>query len=124
MAREDDGKAVTTFEQAVALFAANREPLKHTQLMHEVRPVSFAPGMIEIRITGNVPRDFCPQIASCLTQWTGQPWKVVQSEEQGNPSLHEMEITRKEKQVESASAHPLVSSVFEQFPGAKLVGVN
>ena len=119
-----EGIIIASFEAAVALFAQNREPLKHTQLVNDVRLVKFAPGVIDIRITKNLPRDFCTQTAACLTQWTGQPWKVNQSQDEGNPSLHETEIERKEKQMVSISDHPLVSSVLEQFPGAKLVGVK
>ena len=123
--REDDAVVgITSFEQAVALFAQNREPLKHTQLMQEVRLVRFAPGLIELRMSGNLPRDFAAQTGSCLTKWTGQTWKVIQSEEEGNPSLHDIENARKEKHIQDVAAHPLVSSVFDQFPGAKLVGVR
>ena len=116
--------AINSFEAAVALFAQNREPLKHTQLVHEVRLVRFAQGTIELQISDSLPRDFASQVAACLTQWTNQPWKVVRSEEQGAASLHELEMARKEQQIQSATTHPLVSSVFEQFPGAKLMGVK
>lgn len=115
---------VDNFEAAVALFAQNREPLKHTQLVHEVRLVRFAQGTIELEMSNSLPRDFAAQISACLTQWTNQPWKVVRSEEKGAQSLHEVQITRKEQQIQNAATHPLVSSVFEQFPGAKLMGVK
>jgi len=113
-----------SFADVVALFEQRREPLKHTQLKQNVRLVSFEPGKIEIRLTEELPRDFALQISNCLTQWTGQPWKVTLSQEEGNPSLHDAEITRKEQHIQEVSAHPLVSSVLEQFPGAKLVGVK
>ncbi len=113
-----------SFEAAVALFHQNREPLKHAQLTNDVRLVRFAPGVIEINIKAGLPRDFVTQVASCLTKWTGQSWSVGQSDELGSASLHEIETARKEKQMQDASVHPLVSSVFDQFPGAKLVGVT
>jgi len=114
----------TTFIDAVALFATHREPLKFTQLRENVRLVNFEPGKIEMRLTSALPREFQSQIAACLTQWTGQEWKVMLSEEEGSPSLHEQDITRKEKQIQEVSSQPLVSSILEQFPGAKLVGVT
>lgn len=113
-----------TFPEAVALFEKHREPLKHTQLMHDVRLVRFAPGAIELRLTAHFPRDFTAQIAACLTGWTGQKWVVTLSSEEGEPSLHEQQEMRKEKKLEQASAHPLVSSMLEQFPGAKIVNVK
>lgn len=117
--------APTTFEEAVALFDKNREPLKYTQLRNNARLVTFSPGRIELSLGEGLPRDFHAQIAACLTQWTGGPWKVIVSEETASsPTLHEQEMARKESSIREASAHPLVSSVLEQFPGARLVDVS
>ena len=116
--------SLQSFEQAVALFDQHREPLKYMQLRQEVRLVRFAPGEIEIRPVASLPRDFYSQVSACLTQWTGQNWKVMMSEEEGDPSLHEVETQRKEKNMKEVSTQPLVSSIMEQFPGAKLVGVK
>ncbi len=118
------GIKVDSFEAAVALFEQHREPLKHTHLKNHVRLVRFSPGAIEIRLTQPMPRDFAPQLAACLTKWTGQPWKIILSDEGGQPTLHEQEEARKEQQKQEAAAHPLVASVLEQFPGAELVGVK
>jgi DNA polymerase III subunit gamma/tau len=116
--------SIQSFEALVALFETHREPIKYMQLKQDVRLVRFAPGVLEIRLTAALPRDFVSQIAACLTQWTGEVWKITLSEEEGDSSLHEVETARKEKQIQDASAHPLVSSVFDQFPGAKLVKVT
>jgi len=119
-----ESSSVNSFPEAVALFEKHREPLKHTQLMHDVRLVRFEPGKIDLHLTAQFPRDFTAQIAACLTQWTGQKWAVTVSNEAGEPSLHEQAEARKEKKLEQATAHPLVSSMLEQFPGAKIVGVK
>lgn len=118
-AQKQEVVAVQSFAEAVALFAKHREPLKHTQLT-KVRLVRFEPGRIEIRLTEELPRDFAMQVGNCLTQWTGQPWKIILSQEEGSPSMHEAEARRAQQVTE----HPLVSSVLEQFPGAKVVGVK
>jgi len=125
-ANNSDAKNVDvgTFEEVVALFDTHREALKYTQLRNNVRLVKCEPGLLEIKVTAELPRDFQAQIAKCLTQWTGREWKVVFSDEEGKPSLHEQEMARKESQIKEVSSHPLVSSVMEQFPGAKLVGVK
>jgi DNA polymerase III subunit gamma/tau len=115
---------VTNFEEVVALFEQNREGLKSAQLKRDVRLVRFEPGIITIQVNPNLPRDFAAQVGACLTKWTGQAWKVVLSEDAGNASLHEQELVRKEQQIQEVSTHPLVNSVLEQFPGAKLVGVK
>ena len=115
---------ISSFAEAVALFDQNREPLKYTQLKQNVRLVHFEQGKIDVRIISDLPRDFAAQIASCLSQWTGQPWKITLSDAEGEVTLHDQDMARKEKQIQDATAHPLVSSVLEQFPGAKIVGVK
>ncbi len=116
--------AVADFAEAVALFDRHREPLLYTHLRRDARLVAFEPGKIEIRLTAQLPRDFAAKVGAALTGWTGQPWKVVISEDEGAPTLHEQDTAKKAQQIEEAAAHPLVSSVLDQFPGAKVVGVK
>ena len=120
----DKPAAVESFADAASLFEKNREILLYTQLQSDVRLVSFVPGRIELNLIKPLPRDFTAKIADSLTRWTGQKWQVIVSQEGGEASLHEQEIARKEKLEKEVSAHPLVASVMEQFPGAKLVGVQ
>jgi len=119
-----EGASLSDFTAAVALFEKHRELMLSTQLKQHTRLVSFMPGKIELRLTSAMPRDFLPKVSECLTRWTGQLWKVVMSEGEGDASLHEQEQVRKDKQLQQAQAHPLVSSVLEQFPGAKIVNVK
>jgi DNA polymerase-3 subunit gamma/tau len=113
-----------SFEQAVALFDLKREGVKHAYLVHDTHLVSYEPGTITLRLAPSLPRDFSLQVAACLSEWTGQGWKVIPSDEPGTQTLHEQTQTRKEKQIQEAAATSLVSSVLDQFPGAKLVSVT
>lgn len=113
-----------SFAEAVALFEKRREALLYTKLKQEARLISFAPGKMELRFTRPQPREVTARIADCLTQWTGQKWQVLVSEEEGAPTLSEQESSAKEQRVQQASADPAVASVLEQFPGAKIVGVK
>ncbi len=115
---------ITSFEDAVALFDHHREPVKHAYLTHDTHLVRFEPNLITIRVAATLPRDFAVQIGALLSEWSGQSWKVALSEEPGSPSLHEQMQARKDMQIQEASAHPLVGSVLDQFPGAKLVSVT
>jgi DNA polymerase-3 subunit gamma/tau len=112
------------FKAAVELFEKNREMLIYTQLCSELRLVSFAAGRIELRIVGTLPREFTGRVAECLSQWTGQKWQVVISQEEGQPTLHEQQKAYQQQQEKELSADPLMASVLEQFPGAKLMGVQ
>ena len=112
------------FASAVALFEKYREALKYTHLKESARLVDFAPGVITLRFTAALPRTFATEVGECLARWTGQSWKIILSDAEGEPSLHEQEKSRKEQQVREVSANPLVSSMLEQFPGAKVTGVK
>ena len=115
---------INSFEDVAALLDQHREGLKHAYLTHDCYLIHFAPGEITLRMAATLPRDFPNQIAAFLTEHTAQPWKVILSEEQGSPSLHEQAQARKEQHMQQAAEHPLVGSVLEQFPGAKLLSVN
>lgn len=115
---------ISSFEEAVALFGEKREMLLQTQLKCDVGLVSFGQGKIEIKILNELSRDFPNKIADCLSRWTGMPWKILLSNSAANPSLHEQENARKEKDIKEVSAHPLVASALQQFPGATVVGVK
>jgi DNA polymerase-3 subunit gamma/tau len=115
---------IANFEEAVALFEKNREILLYTHLRQDVSPVQFEAGRISIHLKTPLPRDFTARVADCLTRWTGQPWKLSLSEQAGAASLHEQATARKTQAMEQVSAHPLVASVLDEFPGAKLVGVE
>jgi len=112
------------FAEAVQLFSTNREALLYSRLKQEARLVSFAPGKIEIHMTSKQPREFTIKIADCLTRWTGQPWQIALSDAQGEPTLAEQETSATKQRAIEAASHPLVASVLEQFPGAKIVGVK
>lgn len=122
------GQVATDFEQAVSLFNQHREMLLYTQLKSDVWLVSFENnnlcGKIELKISPDLPRDFTAKIADCLTRWTGMPWKIILSNVTANPSLHEQENALKEKEIKELSAHPLIASALQQFPGATVVGVK
>jgi len=112
------------FAEAVALFDKHREPLLATQLKHDVQLVLFEQGKITLKLTASFPRDFAPKIADALTRWTGEAWKIHISDEQGEPSLYDQEQVKKQQAISDASSHPLVASVMEQFPGAKITTVK
>ena len=115
---------VSSFEQAVELFNKNREMLLYTKLRNDVWLSSFSSGKIELKISPDLPRDFPNKIADCLTRWTGTPWKILLSDAAVNPSLHEQEIARKEKEIKELSEHSLVARTLQQLPGATVVGVK
>jgi len=112
------------FAELVALFEKNREPILHTQLFHDTRLVSLAPGQVVLQLSASFPRDFLARAGELASRWTGQPWKFSASNEAGEASLAEQHEAKKKQAIADASAHPLVASVLEQFPGATVTKVH
>ncbi|MDX2072904.1 MAG: hypothetical protein SFX19_00895 [Alphaproteobacteria bacterium] len=115
---------VTSFEQLVALFEQKREALLHMALKEQAQLVSFEPGKLVVHMSPPPARDFTVKVAEHLKNWTGVEWQVILSAEAGAPSLQAREDARKQALKEEAEKQPIVASVLDQFPGAKIVGVK
>jgi len=115
---------VESFEQLVALFEQKREALLHMVLKENAQLVSFENGKLVVNVSPAPARDFTVKVAENLKKWTGDDWQIILSDEAGAPSLQVQENAYKEKRKEEAAAQPIVASVLDQFPGAKIVGVK
>ncbi len=115
---------VENFEQLVALFEQKREALLHMALKETAQLVSFENGKLVVNVSPAPARDFTVKVAENLKKWTGDDWQIILSDEAGAPSLQVQENAYEEKRKEEAAAQPIVASVLDQFPGAKIVGVK
>jgi DNA polymerase-3 subunit gamma/tau len=112
------------FEGAVQMFNAHREALLYNYLIRNVRLVNFEKGRIELNVDAEVPVDFAGRIGKHLTEWTGQRWLVALSREEGAEPLQKQREAADALKREAAKSHPLVATVLEQFPGAKVTQVT
>ncbi len=115
---------VGSFEEAVALFAQHREMLLKTQIMNCVHLVKFQPGHISVNLAEGAPSDLIGKMSDKLSQWTGQRWMISISQEQGAPTLSEVQQNAAQSVMEEVKAHPAVSAVLASFPGAKIVEIR
>lgn len=112
------------FEDVVALAGKKREILLKTALERDVHLVRFEEGKIEFSLEPNGSRTLANDLARALRDWTGTRWMVALSTETGQPTIKEQEQTQKQELRSSIEAHPLVASVLNRFPGAKIVDVR
>ena len=113
-----------TFEEMVALFATNGEPLLHAYLVNNVHIVKYEIGKISLRVSEDGPRDLAKHISRRLNDWTGKAWFIEASREEGEPTLQQRKDASTAASYEAAIAHPLVQKTLETFPGAVVVGVK
>ena len=112
------------FEDVVALAAANRDIQLKIALEKDVRLVRFEQGTIEFSLIPGASPQIAQTLMKRLQEWTDRRWMVVVSTRDGASSLQERaEALEKEKRT-GIEAHPLVKSVFEHFPGARIVAMR
>jgi DNA polymerase III subunit gamma/tau len=113
-----------TFEDMVALFAANGEPLIHAYLVNNVHLVKYEIGKISLRVSEEGPRDLAKHLSRCLNEWTGRAWFIEASREEGAPTLQQQRDDAAEARRWTAISHPLVQQALEAFPGAQIAEVR
>ena len=121
---DDHNSLPMDFEHTVDLFRINGEPLLHAYLANNVHLVRFAVGRIALRVTKEAPRDLARQVGQCLAEWTGRPWMVEDSPEEGEPPLREQREAREKQRKDAALQHPIVRTALETFPDARVVEVR
>ena len=74
--------------------------------------------------------DFCTlpnDLRSKLSEWTGEQWMIVISDDEGGATVAEQrqereqkDADRKAREIEELKQHPAVDKLFEYFPDAKI----
>jgi DNA polymerase-3 subunit gamma/tau len=112
-AQPAEALALSSFADVVALFEKKREIMLAAQLLRGVRLVRFEDGRIEFNPERGAPNDLAGQVGKLLTQWTGRRWMVSVANAAGDKTLYE-------QAEDKAKAEPLIKSLLETFPGAKI----
>ena len=118
-------RAIGTFEEVVALAVEKRDLQTKAALERDVRLVRCEDGRLEIALESGAARTLVNDLSRKLSQWTGRPWMVVVSAEQGVGHAANRRPTRAAPSSRSGvRADPLVKAVLERFPGAQIVRVK
>ena len=118
------GPRLAGWRDVVAFVAQQREALLHSELLHSVHLVRFAPPVIELRPQPSAPRDLAARLAALLSDATGTRWTIALSAAQGEPTLAEQGTAADAQRRTSAAAHPLVLAIMSAFPGARIESVH
>ncbi|MEM8950100.1 MAG: DNA polymerase III subunit gamma/tau [Pseudomonadota bacterium] len=120
----DRPPAAGSFEEVVKLFKQRKKPLLYGWLHGRARLVRFAEGLIELEKGDLMLSERRQEIAALLKEWTGKPWQIVESDEQGEPCLTEQEALAKERRLAELSDDPRLKPVLDTFPGAQIIDVK
>jgi DNA polymerase-3 subunit gamma/tau len=123
-APETTALTIGSFEQLIQLAADKRDLQTKIALERDVRLVSCENGKLEIALEQSAPRTLVNELSRKLQQWTGRPWVVVISREQGAPTLRAQAEAMDAELKRGVRADPLVQAVLDRFPGAEIVAVR
>ncbi len=123
-AARPEPQRLARFEDVVALAGERRDIALKRALEHDVRPVRFEDGRLEIDMVEGAARNLPNELSRALGHWTGRPWVVVLSAETGGPTIAEQKRARESERRGDAASHPLVLAVMDAFPGAEIVRVE
>jgi len=118
------GPRFASFRDVVALAAERKEAMLHAHLLHSVHLVRFAPPVIELRPRTEAPRDLASKVATLLSEATGTRWTIAVSAAAGEATLAEQGNAAHSARRAAAADHPLVRSILEAFPGARIDTVH
>ena len=114
------------FDDVIALVAEKREPMLCHALENLVRLVRFAPRNIEINLLEGAPRTLPNDLRSKLSEWTGEQWMIVVSDDKGGATVAEQrrarekeESDRKAREIEELKQHPGCRQSVRVFSGCE-----
>jgi DNA polymerase-3 subunit gamma/tau len=113
-----------SFRDITALVADRREAMLHAHLVHSVHLVRYAPPLIELRPRPEAPRDLAARLGALLTDATGTRWTIALSGAEGEPTVAEQGAAADMARRSAAADHPLVRTIMEAFPGARIDAVH
>jgi DNA polymerase-3 subunit gamma/tau len=116
--------AVSSFEDIVALADRNRDMTFKVLLKRCVRPVKVEPGRLDVALTGDAPKTLLTDLNTRLRAWTGRPWLVSVSREEGEATIAQREAERRETALLDATTDPAVAAILQRFPGARVIDVR
>jgi DNA polymerase-3 subunit gamma/tau len=115
---------IRNFAELVALAADKRDIQMKLALERDVRLVRCEDGKLEIALEPTASKVLVNDMSRKLQLWTGRPWVVVISREEGEPTLKSVADAEKAELEIGVRADPLVKAVLERFPGAEIVRVR
>jgi DNA polymerase-3 subunit gamma/tau len=115
---------LNSFDEIVALAAEKRDLQMKLALERDMRLVRCEDGRLEVALVAAAAKSIPNELSRKLQQWTGRPWMVSVSTEQGAPTLKQQNDEKQAELETGVRADPLVKAVFKQWPGADIVAVR
>ena len=117
-------RTINSFDELIFLAEDKRDLKAKAFLKRHVRLIECRNGHLEFNQVGNPPREMLQYLGRKLEEWTGTRWALVISQQEGMPTLEEIERSEMHDKLENARSHPAVEAIMKAFEGARIVDVR
>ena len=115
---------IKTFEDLIKVAGTEKEAELKYDLERNVKLVSFIPGKINISFNEKLNKNFIKILTEKLLKWTGERWIISLSQEEGEATIHEKNLTNKKDKLAQEMNSETVKDFLAAFPDAKLIDVS
>ena len=115
---------IKTFEQLVQIATEEKEVELKYDLERNVNLVSLTKGKINIAFNEKLNKNFIKILTEKLLKWTGERWIISLSQDKGEKTLYEKNLSKIRNKLEKEMNSDLVKDFTSAFPGAKLTNVT
>jgi len=109
-----------TLEDIEQLLRQTQNLVLAGSVYQHVHLVKMQKGRLEIRLHDHALPSLPGDISKTLKDILGEPWMVIPSQDQGEPTLAEKAETRQQAEIDAAKENPIVSAAILAFPGAEI----
>jgi DNA polymerase-3 subunit gamma/tau len=120
----DQPVAIADFEGLVAFAAEKRDIKLKTELERFVRPISVAPGKIEIALENGAPANLPGELSRKLEMWTNRRWMVTVARSGGETTISSRRKAEADSAMREALQREDVKTYLKAFPGAEVTKVR
>ncbi|PDH21603.1 MAG: DNA polymerase III, subunit gamma and tau [Pelagibacterales bacterium MED-G42] len=120
----NDNNFINSFDKLLSFCLEKKEIKLKYELEKNVNLVKFERNRIEISFNDNLDKNFVKELSSKLFDWTGERWIITFSKSQGEMSVKEKQLNKKEKLIDEVKNLQIYKKVMEKFPDAELVDVK
>ena len=94
------------------------------ELENNVNLVKFEQGRVEISFNDNLDKNFVKDLSSKLFDWTDKRWIISFSKNEGEMTIKQQEINRKNELIEKSKKTDIYKKMKNYFADAELIDIE
>ena len=114
---------IKNLEDLIQAASKEKEVELKYDLERNVKLVSFMHGKINITFNEKLNKNFIKILTEKLLKWTGERWIISLSQEQGEETIYEKNLTNKKDKLAKEMNSEVVKDFLSVFPDAQLIDV-